>query len=66
MSHDIPGEIYIYIIDFTNRNDSYTNLRILVKQIYVHQNDDKSLDVRFEFNGDFEDSSVVYTNEESA
>jgi len=32
----------------------------------VHQNEDKSLDVRFEFNGDFEDNSVVYTNEESA
>jgi len=45
---------------------SDANLRMLVKQIYVHQNEDKSLDVRFEFNGDFEDNSVVYTNEESA
>lgn len=45
---------------------SDANLRILVKQIYVHQNENKSLDVRFEFNGDFEDNSVVYTNEESA
>ncbi|MCM1506334.1 MAG: hypothetical protein NC177_04250 [Ruminococcus flavefaciens] len=45
---------------------SDANLRILVKQIYVHQNEDKSLDVRFEFNGDFEESSVVYTNEKSA
>lgn len=39
---------------------SDANLRILVKQINVHQNGDKSLDVRFEFNGDFEDSIVVY------
>lgn len=42
------------------------NLRMLVKQIHVHQNEDKSLDVKFEFNGAFEDNSVVYINEESA
>lgn len=34
---------------------SDSNLRMLVKQIYVHQNEDKSLDMMFEFNGDFED-----------
>ncbi len=45
---------------------SDANLRILVKQIYVHQNEDKSLDIRFEFNGDFEDRSVIYAKEESA
>lgn len=45
---------------------SDANLRIIVKQIYVHQNEDKSLDVRFEFNGDFENSEAVYTEEESA
>lgn len=39
---------------------SDANLRILVKQIYVHQNENKSLDVRFEFNGDFEDIMVMY------
>ena len=39
---------------------SDANLRMLVKQIYVYQNEDKSLDVRFEFNEDFEDSSAVY------
>lgn len=44
---------------------SDANLRMLVKQIYVHQNEDKSLDVRFEFNGDFEDNYTVYTKEES-
>lgn len=42
------------------------NLRILVKQIYVHQNEDKSLDVRFEFNGGFEDSEVIYIKKETA
>lgn len=45
---------------------SDAQLRTLVRRIIVHQNEDKSLDVRFEFNGDFEDNSVVYTNEESA
>ncbi len=39
---------------------------MLVKQIYVHQNEDKSLDVRFEFNGDFEDSEAVYIEKETA
>lgn len=45
---------------------SDANLRIFVKQIYVHQNEDKSLDVRFEFNGDFEDSEVIYIKKETA
>lgn len=44
---------------------SDANLRMLVKQIYVHQNEDKSLDVRFEFNGDFEDSMVIYIEEKT-
>ena len=39
---------------------SDANLRLLVKTVYVHQNEDKSLDVRLEFNGDFEDSVAVY------
>ena len=45
---------------------SDANLRLLVKTVYVHQNEDKSLDVRLEFNGDFEDSVAVYVEEESA
>ncbi len=45
---------------------SDANLRLLVKTIYVHQNEDKSLDVRLEFNGDFEDSVAVYVEGESA
>ena len=45
---------------------SDANLRLLVKTVYVHQNEDKSLDVRLEFNGDFEDSVAVYVEGESA
>jgi len=44
---------------------SDANLRLLVKTVYVHQNEDKSLDVRLEFNGDFEDSVAVYVENES-
>ena len=40
---------------------SDSNLRLIVKQVYVHQNEDKSIDVRFEFNGDFE-SKVIESN----
>lgn len=29
------------------------NLRILVKRIFIHQNEDKSLDIRFKMNGEF-------------
>jgi len=45
---------------------SDTNLRMLVKQIIVHQNDDKSIDISFEMNGDFNGSSNVFieTNDE--
>ena len=45
---------------------SDATLRLLVKMVYVHQNEDKSLDVRLEFNGDFEDSVAVYLEGESA
>lgn len=45
---------------------SDANLRLLVKTVYVHQNKDKSLDVRLEFNGDFEDSVAVYIDEKTA
>lgn len=37
MSHDIPGEIYIYIIDFTNRNDSYSSLAIIPSKDKFHK-----------------------------
>ena len=45
---------------------SDAQLRTLVRRIIVHQNGDKSLDVRLEFNGKFEDSVSVYVEEETA
>lgn len=39
---------------------SDANLRILLQQVYVHQNEDKSLTVRVVFNADFDDSVAVY------
>lgn len=45
---------------------SDANLRLLVKTVYVHQNEDNCLDVRLEFNGDFEDSVAMYVEGESA
>ena len=38
---------------------SDTNIRLLVRKINVHENEDGSLDVSLEFNGDFHDSSTV-------
>ncbi len=39
---------------------SDVNLRMLVKKITIHQNEDKSLDVNFEMNGDFNGSASVF------
>ena len=38
---------------------SDANMRLLVRKINVHENEDGSLDVSLEFNGDFKDSSTV-------
>lgn len=38
---------------------SDANLRMLVNGVTVHQNEDKSLDVSFEMNGDFADSTMI-------
>ncbi len=43
---------------------SDANLRLLIRMVYVHQNEDKSLDVRFEFNGDFGTSYVTWMDTE--
>lgn len=45
---------------------SDAQLRTLVRRIIVHQNEDKSLDVRLEFNGNFDDSVSVYVESETA
>ena len=39
---------------------SDVNLRILVKRILIHQNEDKSLDIKFEMNGEFNDTVSVF------
>lgn len=38
---------------------SDANLRMLVNSVTVHQNEDKSLDVRFKMNGDFTNSTML-------
>lgn len=39
---------------------SDVNLRMLVKRILIHQNEDKSLDIKFEVNGEFNDTVSVF------
>ena len=39
---------------------SDVNLRMLVKRILIHQNEDKSLDIKFEMNGEFNDTVSVF------
>lgn len=41
------------------------NLRMLVKKILIHQNNDKSLDIRFEMNGEFNPSCSVFVEPEN-
>ncbi len=38
---------------------SDANLRMLVNSVTVHQNEDKYLDVQFEMNGDFSNSTTI-------
>ncbi len=38
---------------------SDASLRMLVSSVTVHQNEDKSLDVHFEMNGDFSNSTMI-------
>ena len=44
---------------------SDANLRLLVQKVYVHQNQDKSIDVEFLFNGDFSDTLTTFIDFES-
>ena len=39
---------------------SDVNLRMLVKRILIHQNEDRSLDIKFEINGEFNDTVSVF------
>ena len=45
---------------------SDVNLRMLVNKILIHQNEDKSLDIKFEMNGDFNNTSNLPITLESA
>jgi len=38
---------------------SNVNLRMLVRQVTVHQNEDKSIDIKFEMNGSFNNGSII-------
>ena len=38
---------------------SDANLRMLANGVTVHQNEDKSLDIHFEMNGDFSNSTMI-------
>lgn len=58
------AEMLDEILDKGELSDA--QLRTLVRRIIVHQNEDKILDVRLEFNGDFEDSVAVYVEKEIA
>ena len=40
---------------------SDVNLRMLVNKILIHQNEDKSLDIKFEMNGEFNNESSITT-----
>ena len=41
---------------------SDTHLRMLVRQVTIHQNEDKSLDIEFEMNGNWNGSVAVYVS----
>lgn len=51
------AEMLDEILDKGELSDA--QLRTLVNRIVVHQNEDKSLDIRLEFNGDFDDTSTL-------
>ena len=41
-----------------------TNLRMLVHQVRIHQNEDNSLDIRFKMNGNWNGGVAVYVEPE--
>ncbi len=56
------------LIDYAEKNGyeilsegriSDVNLRMLVNKILIHQNEDKSLDIKFEINWDFNNTSSM-------
>ena len=57
-SQDIQGIIDEGII-------SNTHLRMLVNQVQIHQNEDKSLDIKFRMNGNWSGGVAVYVEPEN-
>ena len=47
----------------TNGEIDNISIRMLVRRILIHQNEDKSLDITFEMNGDLEPSVAAYVDE---
>ena len=45
-----------------NGHISDAHIRMLVKQVNVHQNEDKSIDISFEMNGDWKGSKAIYVD----
>jgi hypothetical protein len=41
------------------------NLRMLVNQVRIHQNEDRTLDIRFKMNGNWNDGVAVYVEPNS-
>ena len=42
-----------------DRHISNVNLKMLVRQVTVHQNEDKSIDISFDMNGSFNNGSII-------
>ena len=52
------SEVIDEIIDEGHISDAH--LRMLVRKVTIHQNEDKSLDINFEMNGNWNGSVAVY------
>ena len=51
---------YIAVRGEGDPNDEDVNLRMLVKRITIHQNADRSIDIRIEMNGAFDANVSVF------
>ena len=51
---------YIAVRGEGDPNDEDVNLRMLVKKIIIHQNADRSIDIRIEMNGAFDANVSVF------
>ena len=56
----VPRMNYIAVRGEGDPNDEDVNLRMLVKRITIHQNEDRSIDIRIEMNGAFDANVSVF------